>query len=110
LISWRISRPLADDQTATSAPLGFGTASDAVAILVAVGVGAALAGFVTAFPHLDRSSEQKTLVFGVTGALLRISRVALWVGRRAPNPADPALARSCKRLRQFSAIVYALTR
>jgi len=78
------------------------------AVLVAIGAGAALAGLVAAVPQLIWLSEHKPLVFGVAGALLAISGTALWFGRRAPCPADPALARSCQRLRRISAIVYAI--
>jgi hypothetical protein len=78
------------------------------AVLVAIGAGAALAGLVTAVPQLIWLSEHKPLVFGTAGALLAISGAALWVGRRAPCPADPELARSCGRLRRLSAIIYAV--
>ena len=77
------------------------------AVLVAIGAGAALAGLVTAVPQLIWLSEHKPLVFGLAGALLTISGAALWVGRRAPCPTDPILARSCQRLRRISAIIYA---
>jgi hypothetical protein len=77
------------------------------AVLVAIGAGAALAGLVTAVPQLIWLSEHKALVFSVAGALLAISGAALWVGRRAPCPTDPILARSCQRLRRISAIIYA---
>jgi hypothetical protein len=78
------------------------------AMLVAVGAGAALAGLVTAVPQLIWLSEHKPLVFGIAGALLAISGTALWVGRRAPCPADPELARSCQRLRRISAVIYVI--
>jgi hypothetical protein len=78
------------------------------AVLVAVGAGAALAGLVTAFPQLIWLSEHKALVFGIAAIALGISGIALWVGRRAPCPADAALASSCQRLRRFSAVVYAI--
>jgi hypothetical protein len=76
------------------------------AVLVALGAGAALAGLVTAVPQLVWLSEHEPLVFGIAGALLAISGMALWVGRRAPCPADPLLARSCRRLRRISLILY----
>ena len=78
------------------------------AVLVAIGAGAVLAGLVSAVPQLVWLSEHKPLVFTVAVALLGISGTALMVGRRAPCPADPALARSCLRLRRISAGVYAL--
>jgi hypothetical protein len=75
-------------------------------VLVAIGAGAALAGLVTAVPQLIWLSEHKPLVFGTAGALLAISGITLWVGRRAPCPADPEVARSCQRLRRLSGIIY----
>ena len=73
-----------------------------------IGTGAALAGLVTAVPQLIRLSEHKPLVFGIAGALLVISGGSLWVSRRAPCPTDPALARSCQRLRRISAVIYTI--
>jgi len=78
------------------------------AVLVALGAGAALAGLVTAVPQLVWLSEHKALVFIVAAALLAVSGIALWVGRRAPCPADVKLARSCQRLRRISGILYAI--
>jgi uncharacterized iron-regulated membrane protein len=76
-------------------------------VLVAIGAGAALASLVTAVPQLIWLSEHKPLVFGLASALLAISGAALWLGRRAQCPMDPILARSCRRLRRTSAIIYA---
>jgi hypothetical protein len=77
------------------------------ALLVALGAGAALAGLITAVPQLIWLSEHKPWVFTIAAILLGVSGIALWVGRRAPCPADPQLARSCKRLRRISAMLYA---
>lgn len=78
------------------------------AVLVAMGAGAALAGLVTAVPQLIWLSEHKPLIFTIAATLLGISGIALWVGRHAPCPADPQLARSCRRLRRISAMLYAI--
>jgi putative exporter of polyketide antibiotics len=78
------------------------------AVLVAIGAGAALAGLVTAVPQLIWLSQHKALVFTLAGTLLGISGVAIWVSRRAPCPADPAVARSCQQLRKISALLYAI--
>jgi hypothetical protein len=78
------------------------------AALVAIGAGAALAGLVAAAPQLIWLSEHKPLVFGIAGAVLAVSGVALWIGRRAPCPVDPELARSCRRLRRVSVVIYTL--
>ena len=77
------------------------------AVMVALGAGATLAGWVSAIPQLIWLSERKALVFGVALALLAIAGFAIANGRRMPCPADPALARACVRLRRFSAIIYA---
>ena len=76
------------------------------ALLVALGAGAALAGLVTAVPQLVWLSGHKSLVFGVAIALLAISGAALWYGRSLPCPSDPEAARSCRRLRRGSAMMY----
>ncbi len=78
------------------------------AVLVSAGAGAALIGLVSAFPQLVWLSEHKGVVFGAAGALLVLSGVMLWRGRRLPCPADPAAARSCTRLRRVSAAIYAV--
>ncbi len=77
------------------------------AVMVALGAGATLAGWVSAIPQLVWLSEHKALVFGVAAAVLAIAGIAIASGRRMPCPADPALARACVQLRRFSAVVYA---
>jgi hypothetical protein len=76
------------------------------AVMVALGAGAALAGLVAAVPQLVWLSEHKPWVFGVAGVLLATAGMAIWRARRLPCPADPHLARSCLRLRRFSAVLY----
>jgi hypothetical protein len=72
------------------------------AVMVALGAGAALAGLVTAVPQLIWLSEHKAGVFAVAFAMLALSGALLWHARGLACPADPALARSCARLRQIS--------
>ena len=69
------------------------------AAMVALGAGAALAGLVSAVPQLVWLSAHKGWVFGVAGLALAGSGLLLLRARRAPCPADPALARACTRLR-----------
>jgi hypothetical protein len=75
------------------------------ALFVALGMGAAVAGMVSAVPQLVWLSEHKLWVFG--GSALMIT--AAWVmhrgARNAPCPSDPAQARACARLRIFSSAV-----
>jgi hypothetical protein len=76
--------------------------------MVALGAGAALAGLVTAVPQLVWMSEHKGLVFGTAASLLVVAGIALFRARRSPCPADPALARSCMRVRSVSHGLYAV--
>ena len=78
------------------------------AVLVALGAGATLVGLVGAVPQLVWLSEHKALVFGAAASMLALAGVALWRSRASPCPADAALARACRRLRNFSATLYAL--
>jgi len=78
------------------------------AVLVALGAGATLVGLVGAVPQLVWLSEHKALVFGAAASMLALAGVALWRSRALPCPADAALARACRRLRNFSATLYAL--
>ena len=77
------------------------------AVLVSIGAGAAVIGLVTAIPQLVWLSEQKVLVFGVAGAMLLVSGLALRHAGTLPCPADPALAATCERLRRASARLFA---
>jgi hypothetical protein len=79
------------------------------AVLVSLGAGAIVVGLVSAVPQLIWLSEHKLLVFGTATAFLIISGAMLWHARRLPCPADPALARSCLRLRRTSHIVYGIS-
>ena len=75
------------------------------ALLVTLGMGAALAGFVGAVPWITAISDYKGLVFGVAGVLLAASAFMQWRGRYAPCPVDPLQAKACKRLRVISAVI-----
>ncbi len=72
------------------------------AAMVALGAGAALAGLVSAVPQLIWLSTHKAGVFALAFAMLALSGGALWRARTLPCPADPALARTCARLRRAS--------
>jgi hypothetical protein len=84
------------------------------ALLVTLGLGAALAGLVSAAPWLVVLSDHKKIVFAVAGILLAASAFMQWRGRNAPCPADSDQAKACARLRAvsigilvFSMLVYA---
>lgn len=72
------------------------------ALLVSLGLGAALAGLVTAVPQLIWLSENKTLVFGLSGALILASGILQYALRNAPCPIDPKLRQACLSGRAFS--------
>lgn len=83
------------------------------ALLVSLGMGAALAGLVSNAPWLVAISDHKKIVFAVAGLLLALSAFMQWRGHYAPCPADPAKAKACMRLRKtsiwiliFSVVIY----
>ncbi|MEZ0260103.1 MAG: hypothetical protein ACAH80_03795 [Alphaproteobacteria bacterium] len=76
------------------------------ALLVTLGMGAALAGLVTAVPQLIWLSEHKTGVFGLAAVLLLAGGWMQWNARNAPCPVDPVAAKSCMKLRRNGRIIY----
>ena len=83
------------------------------ALLVTLGMGATLAGFVGAVPWITAISDQKEYVFAGAGIMLALSTLMQWRARNAPCPVDPLKAKACMRLRKaswailiFSIIVY----
>lgn len=77
------------------------------ALFVTLGLGAALAGFVTAVPQLVWFSEHKDGFFLFAAAMLAAGGVMQWRARFLPCPADPALAAACRKTRAVSLLVYA---
>lgn len=97
------------DQLAPTLAL-FGSAGTLVccalpALLVSLGMGAAVAGLVTAVPQITWLPDHKGAVFAVSGALIALSGGLQWRARGAPCPIDPAQARACARLRTASWII-----
>ncbi len=81
------------------------------ALLVTLGMGASLAGFVGAFPWITAISVYKKWVFLGAGIMLAISAFLQWRARYAPCPADPVKAKACTRLRKVSwaILIFAIT-
>lgn len=75
------------------------------ALFVALGLGAAVAGMVSAVPQLVWLSEHKGWVFAGSAAMIVGAAAMHRAARIAPCPADPARAQACARLRRFSAAV-----
>lgn len=75
------------------------------ALLVTLGLGASLAGFVSSAPWLVALSEHKVALFIGAGLLLGGAAYMQWRARYAPCPVDPDQARACMRLRKMSLIL-----
>ncbi|MGH1378437.1 MAG: hypothetical protein ACRBB3_06415 [Alphaproteobacteria bacterium] len=72
------------------------------ALLVSIGMGAAMAGLVTNVPWITSLSDYKAIVFTVSGVMLCLSAFMQWRARYAPCPIDPVKARACGILRKIS--------
>ena len=73
------------------------------AMLVSLGAGAVMTSLVTSVPQLVWLSDHKIPLFIFAGIMLVISGVTTYVNRSASCPTDPALAKSCRRVRRFAA-------
>lgn len=83
------------------------------ALLVSIGMGAAMMGLVSAFPGLIWLSENKLIVFGGSFIMLALSSYMQYRARFLPCPIDPDEARACtnarlwsKRITLFSIVVW----
>jgi hypothetical protein len=76
------------------------------ALLVSLGLGAALAGLVSAVPALVWVSEYKVPVFAGAALLLAAAGALQWHLRTAPCPIDPQLRQACLRTRRWSRWVW----
>lgn len=79
------------------------------ALLVTLGMGAALAGVVSTVPWITAVSEYKALVFAGAGIMLALSAFLQWRARYAPCPMDPLKAKACMRLRKVSWIILSVS-
>jgi hypothetical protein len=79
------------------------------AALVSIGAGAALASVVTEVPELVWLSEHKVQVFALAGIMLVLAGNSSHRNRNAPCPADPLQAKSCMRLRRWTAWIFYLS-
>lgn len=76
------------------------------ALLVSLGMGAALAGLVGTFPQITILSEYKAYVFGGAALMLAIAGFLMWKARNLPCPAEAKKAKACARLRKVSIGIY----
>ena len=72
------------------------------ALLVTLGMGAALAGFISVAPWITVISEYKIFIFVGAGILLILSSYFLWINRNAPCATNAKQAKACALLRKFS--------
>ena len=72
------------------------------ALLVTLGMGAALTGLIGQAPWLVPLFEHKGVIFIVAGVLICLSAGLQWRARFAPCPADKRQAQLCGRLRKWS--------
>lgn len=79
------------------------------ALLVSIGAGAALVSVITAVPQLVWLSEHKVPLFAFAAVVLALSGVSAYRNRTAPCPTDPAQAKSCMRLRRWSARIFCVS-
>jgi hypothetical protein len=85
------------------------------AMMVTLGMGAALAGFISVNPWITVISEYKVEVFIISGLLILAAGTMQFRARNAPCPVDPKAAKICTILRRasvgiliFSAIIWAI--
>ncbi|MEP1231526.1 MAG: hypothetical protein ABJG88_12695 [Litorimonas sp.] len=71
------------------------------AVMITLGMGAALSSLTSNVPQLIWLSAHKPLVFGGSFILLGFAWLARYLTRNMPCPADPVMARTCTRLRKF---------
>lgn len=76
------------------------------AVLVTLGLGAALAGAISAIPALTLLSEHKAAVYGIAGLLLAVSTFLRSRPEANVCPADPALAEACRKTKKASTVLH----
>lgn len=76
------------------------------ALLVSLGLGAAVASTASSIPQLVWLSENKIFVFIGAGMLLVLSGLLHWRTRNAPCPMDPELRKICTMGRRVSGVIF----
>lgn len=76
------------------------------ALLVSIGMGATVAGLVSAVPQLVWLSERKGPLFLGSGLMLALAGWLQWRARNEPCPIDPVVAANCAQTRRWSLAVY----
>lgn len=76
------------------------------ALFVVLGMGAAFAGLIGAFPQIVWLSEHKTLLFSSGGGLLALGGLLQWTSRAAACPVGTGLGEACATTRDWSLVIY----
>lgn len=76
------------------------------ALFITLGMGATLAGLVSAFPQMVWLSEHKNILFPAAAVMLTVAGIMQYRAGYLPCPIDPAQAKACMRLRKISAGIY----
>jgi mercuric ion transport protein len=71
-------------------------------LLVALGMGATMAGLVSSVPQLVWLSQYKLYVFSASGAMLGLASFLQYRSQFEPCPIDPEQARACTASRVWS--------
>jgi hypothetical protein len=78
-------------------------------LFVALGMGATVAGVVSAVPQIVWLSERKGFLFLFCGSMLAVSGWLQWRARNEPCPIDPEFAKACKTGRVWSLRIYSVS-
>lgn len=79
------------------------------ALLVTLGMGASLAGFISTVPWITAISAYKEWVFAGAGIILVLAALMQWRARHAPCPIDPKQAKACIFMRKISLAILAFS-
>ncbi len=74
-------------------------------LLVALGLGATMAGLVSAVPQIVWLSQYKTWVFAGSGVMIAMAAIFQYRSRNAPCPIDAKEAQACMRARKVSKVI-----
>ena len=78
-------------------------------LLVALGMGAVMAGLVSTVPQIVWLSQYKGWVFGLSGLMISIATVIQIKARSLPCPIDEKLAKACMTSRRWSERILGLS-
>ncbi len=78
-------------------------------LLVALGMGATMAGLVSALPQIIWLSEYKGILFSISGAMILFASYMQYRAKFEPCPIDVAKAQACRISRKWSLCTTALS-